>query len=253
MHRSSAGTWQRPEPAGGRRPVGGAGRHQASGGGRWRAALARHPRYALFGIGLGIAVLAGVVMITLPGHSVRSGAGGCGLMVCGTTLPPSGPATAPRGRPTHTGPLPSPVSQIPSAARRTGRRLGRPVPTQHPTHGHPSHPAHPTPPSPSRSTRPPRPTPTPTTTTIALPGAACNWTAESSHSAVQNLKELRPGSAGRSELRILFAFDPWRSAILLVAGDKASNWREWYRQTIPRAEQLLEIYLKERAGEEGRG
>jgi DNA-binding XRE family transcriptional regulator len=40
------------------------------------------------------------------------------------------------------------------------------------------------------------------------------------HSAIQNLKELRPASAGRSELRILFAFDPWRSAILLVAGEK---------------------------------
>jgi hypothetical protein len=31
------------------------------------------------------------------------------------------------------------------------------------------------------------------------------------------------------------------------------NWREWYRQAIPRAEQLLEIYLKERAEEEGHG
>ena len=37
------------------------------------------------------------------------------------------------------------------------------------------------------------------------------------YSTVQNLKELRPGSAGRSEVRILFVFDPWRSAILLVA------------------------------------
>jgi hypothetical protein len=74
------------------------------------------------------------------------------------------------------------------------------------------------------------------------------------YSTVQkNLKELRPGSAGRSELRILFAFDPWRSAILLVAGDKAGSWRQWYRQAIPRAEQLLEIYLKERAQEEGEG
>jgi hypothetical protein len=71
------------------------------------------------------------------------------------------------------------------------------------------------------------------------------------HSAVQNLKELRPGSAGRTELRILFAFDPWRSAILLVAGDKAGNWKQWYREAIPLAEQLLEIYLKERAEEEG--
>ena len=73
------------------------------------------------------------------------------------------------------------------------------------------------------------------------------------HSAIQNLKELRPASAGRSELRILFAFDPWRSAILLVAGDKAGNWKQWYRQAVPRAEQLLETYLKERAEEQERG
>ena len=33
-------------------------------------------------------------------------------------------------------------------------------------------------------------------------------------SALHNLKELRPGSAGSSEIRILFTFDPWRSAIL---------------------------------------
>lgn len=32
----------------------------------------------------------------------------------------------------------------------------------------------------------------------------------------RNLKELRPGSSGRSELRVLFAFDPQRQAILLV-------------------------------------
>ena len=45
--------------------------------------------------------------------------------------------------------------------------------------------------------------------------------------------------------------DPWRSAILLVAGDKAGNWTKWYARMIPRAEQLYEIYLKERAAEEG--
>ena len=64
-------------------------------------------------------------------------------------------------------------------------------------------------------------------------------------------KELRPGSSSTSEIRILFVFDPWRSAILLVAGDKAGNWRGWYRQAIPEAERLYEIYLKERAEEEG--
>lgn len=69
-------------------------------------------------------------------------------------------------------------------------------------------------------------------------------------SAIKNLKELRPGSSGRSEVRILFAFDPWRSAILLIAGDKAGRWTRWYSEAIPRAEQLYEIYLKERAEEE---
>src|SRR5258708_3756992 len=64
-------------------------------------------------------------------------------------------------------------------------------------------------------------------------------------SKIANMKELRPGSAGRSELRILFVFDPWRSAILLVAGDKAGNWKKWYDRAIPRDERLYEIYLRE--------
>ena len=66
------------------------------------------------------------------------------------------------------------------------------------------------------------------------------------------MKELRPGSSGTSQIRILFVFDPWQSAILLVAGDKARQWRRWYTEAIPRAEQLYEIYLKERAEQEGR-
>jgi hypothetical protein len=49
-------------------------------------------------------------------------------------------------------------------------------------------------------------------------------------SSIPNMKELRPGSVGTSEIRILFAFDPWRSAILLIAGDKAGQWQRWYRQ-----------------------
>jgi hypothetical protein len=70
-------------------------------------------------------------------------------------------------------------------------------------------------------------------------------------SSIHNLKELRPGSAGVTEIRILFAFDPWRSSVLLVAGDKSGRWREWYRLAIPRAEQLYRTYLKKRAVEEG--
>jgi hypothetical protein len=69
-------------------------------------------------------------------------------------------------------------------------------------------------------------------------------------SSIHNLKELRPGSSGRTEVRILFVFDPWRSAVLLVAGDKAGDWSGWYRGAIPRAEHLYWIYLKERAAEE---
>ncbi|MEV1173755.1 type II toxin-antitoxin system RelE/ParE family toxin [Nonomuraea sp. NPDC049784] len=65
-------------------------------------------------------------------------------------------------------------------------------------------------------------------------------------SRLQNLKELRPGT-----VRILFAFDPWRSSILLVAGDKAGQWNAWYKQAIPLAEQRYEIYVKERQAEEG--
>ena len=70
-------------------------------------------------------------------------------------------------------------------------------------------------------------------------------------SSLHNLKELRPGSSGPTELRVLFVFDPWRSAILLVGGDKAGNWKTWYDEAIPRAEDLYAIYLKERAEEEG--
>jgi hypothetical protein len=61
-------------------------------------------------------------------------------------------------------------------------------------------------------------------------------------SKIHHLKELRPGSAGRSEVRVLFAFDPSRSALLLVGGDKAGSWQRWYRDNIPIAEQLYVEY-----------
>lgn len=60
----------------------------------------------------------------------------------------------------------------------------------------------------------------------------------------KNMKELRPGSSGRSEIRILFAFDPKRHAILLVAGDKAGNWKRWYTKNIPIAEARYDEHLK---------
>jgi len=70
-------------------------------------------------------------------------------------------------------------------------------------------------------------------------------------SRIANMKELRPPSAGESEIRILLVFDPWRSAVLLVAGDKSRQWDKWYRTAIPRAEQLYDDYLAERRKEMG--
>ncbi len=61
-------------------------------------------------------------------------------------------------------------------------------------------------------------------------------------SRIVNLKELRP--LGGS-IRILFVFDPRRVAILLLGGDKAGQWQQWYRDMIPLAERLYEIYLAE--------
>jgi hypothetical protein len=59
-----------------------------------------------------------------------------------------------------------------------------------------------------------------------------------------NLKELRPGSAGATEVRLLFVFDPHRQAVVLLGGDKAGNWRGWYRRAIPLAENAYAEHLK---------
>ena len=63
-------------------------------------------------------------------------------------------------------------------------------------------------------------------------------------SRLHNLKELRPGSSGTAEVRILFIFDPARNAVLLVAGDKSGRWEQWYQDAIPAAEAAYEAYLK---------
>lgn len=65
----------------------------------------------------------------------------------------------------------------------------------------------------------------------------------------KNMKELRPGSSGRSELRILFAFDPTRNAIMLVAGDKAGSWKRWYQRNIPVADDPFDDHLRTQKGE----
>jgi len=67
-----------------------------------------------------------------------------------------------------------------------------------------------------------------------------------------NMKELRPPSSGATEIRVLFAFDPKREAILLVAGDKAGNWDGWYRKAIPLADRRFTEHLAALDAEEAK-
>jgi hypothetical protein len=59
-------------------------------------------------------------------------------------------------------------------------------------------------------------------------------------SRVHNLKELRLHDG----VRILFAFDPNRSAVMLAGGNKTGRWDRWYRTNIPRAERLYDKHLR---------
>jgi hypothetical protein len=72
-------------------------------------------------------------------------------------------------------------------------------------------------------------------------------------SKIHNLKELRPRSGSRVAIRILFAFDPWSQAVLLLAGDKAGDWDRWYDRAIRQAEQrFAEWLVSERESRETR-
>jgi hypothetical protein len=59
-----------------------------------------------------------------------------------------------------------------------------------------------------------------------------------------NMKELRPPSTGSSEVRMLFAFDPEREAVVLVAGDKSGRWESWYREMIPLADRRFDEHRR---------
>ncbi|GIJ45713.1 hypothetical protein Val02_25990 [Virgisporangium aliadipatigenens] len=67
-------------------------------------------------------------------------------------------------------------------------------------------------------------------------------------SRYHHMKELRPGSTGSSEVRMIFAFDPLREAIFLVAGDKSGQWSAWYRTAIPLADARFEELINELEG-----
>ena len=69
-------------------------------------------------------------------------------------------------------------------------------------------------------------------------------------SKLHHLKELRVTSCGGQVIRILFAFDPKRQAVLLLAGDKSragssrAKWNGWYAINIPKAEQIYRRHVR---------
>lgn len=63
-------------------------------------------------------------------------------------------------------------------------------------------------------------------------------------STIPNLKELIIQHAG-DPYRVLFVFDPRRTAILLLGGEKTGRGKAWYKENIPKAEKIYGQYLKE--------
>jgi len=58
-----------------------------------------------------------------------------------------------------------------------------------------------------------------------------------------HMRELRVQHAGRP-YRVLYAFDPRRTAILLIGGDKTGNDR-WYEISVPLADRLYDEHLEQ--------
>ena len=56
-----------------------------------------------------------------------------------------------------------------------------------------------------------------------------------------HMRELRTQHQGRP-FRTLYAFDPRRAVILLIAGDKTSD-KQWYDTNIPIADRLYDEHL----------
>jgi len=58
-----------------------------------------------------------------------------------------------------------------------------------------------------------------------------------------HMRELRIQHKGRP-YRVLYAFDPRRTAILLLGGDKTGN-DDWYKENVPVADLLYDEYIDE--------
>ena len=61
-----------------------------------------------------------------------------------------------------------------------------------------------------------------------------------------HMRELRVQHQGRS-YRVFYAFDPWRKAILLIAGNKTGDGR-FYERIVPEADWIYDEHLEEIAG-----
>ena len=58
-----------------------------------------------------------------------------------------------------------------------------------------------------------------------------------------HMRELRVQHGGQP-YRVLYAFDPHRTAILLIGGNKAGDDR-WYESFVPLADRLYDQYISE--------
>jgi hypothetical protein len=72
-----------------------------------------------------------------------------------------------------------------------------------------------------------------------LPRPHADTIASSRHA---NMRELR-GKCEEKQLRVLYAFDPKRIAILLIGGDKTGD-PKWYDKNVPLADDLFDAHLK---------
>ena len=59
-----------------------------------------------------------------------------------------------------------------------------------------------------------------------------------------HMRELRIQSGGRP-IRIFYAFDPRRTAILLIGGRKTGHEQRFYRDLVRRADAIYDQYLRE--------
>ncbi|MFL5542333.1 MAG: type II toxin-antitoxin system RelE/ParE family toxin [Longimicrobiaceae bacterium] len=80
---------------------------------------------------------------------------------------------------------------------------------------------------------------------LELKGTALGFPHTSSveSSRHSHMRELRIQHRGRP-YRVLYAFDPRRTAILLLGGDKTGDDR-WYEKYVPIADDLYDEYLEE--------